>query len=243
MDNPVDAPGTAVDFHVGDTLHDGTLYSAGDEQHVIFLPDWEGCCSAYAHRKAQWLARQLQGTVLLTDLYGKHAKPPDYTGHADRFIERSLGDPTRLRAALALFAAATSGVLATTLHRMSVVGVCFGGSLAFELGRAELGLAAVVSIHGTPSSLRPINHSRQKTRYLMIHGGADPLIPPQSVNAFAQEMSAAKVDWQLLMLGHARHSFTKEEIGEHGFASRFDPAANRRALAHTVAFIEEPGDD
>jgi dienelactone hydrolase len=243
MDDQVDISGTAVDYTAGDALHDGTLYRAGDAQHVIFLPDWEGCCSAYAHRKAQWLAKQLQGTVLLTDLYGKGAKPPDYAGHADRFIEQSLGNPPQLRQRLAQLATAASGVLDAPLERISAVGVCFGGSLAFELGRAELGLAAVVSIHGTPSSSHPLSQSRHPTPFLLIHGAVDPLISMQSVNAFAQEMTSAGTDWQMLMLGNALHSFTKEEIGHHGFSSRYDPVANQRALAYTAAFIEEQRDD
>jgi dienelactone hydrolase len=243
MVNKIDTPGTAVDFAVGDRLHDGTLYRNGDAHHVIFLPDWEGCCSAYAHRKAEWLAEQLHGTVLLTDLYGKGAKPPVYAGHADRFVERSLGAPLRLRQDLAHFATAAADMLDSQLSRVSVVGVCFGGSIAFELGRAEIGVSAVISIHGNPSTLQPISHGRYATRYLMVHGASDPLIPMRSVNAFAQEMSSANVDWQLIMLGHARHSFTKEEIGHHGSASRFDPIANRRALAHAVTFIGETRDE
>ena len=105
-----------------------------------------------------------------------------------------------------------------------------GGALAFEAGRAGIGLDTVVSVHGIPSTAAPIRAQDTATRFVAIHGGSDPIIGLDQLTAFQHEMTMAEVDWVSLTLGHARHGFTNEEIDPHGAYQRFDAVAARRSL-------------
>jgi dienelactone hydrolase len=103
--------------------------------------------------------------------------------------------------------------------------------------RADLGLSAVVSIHGIPSTNTPIKALSRPTRFLAIHGASDPIIGMDHLAKFEAEMTAASVDWTCLVLGHARHGFSDEEADPHGSHQRFDPKASRRSLAMVSAFL------
>ena len=45
-------------------------------------------------------------------------------------------------------------------------------------------------------------------KILALIGADDPIIPPAQRDAFVAEMTAAKVDWQLVLYGGVQHSFT-----------------------------------
>ena len=70
------------------------------------------------------------------------------------------------------------------------------------------GLCGVVSVHGifAPPRLGP--QPRITAKVLALHGWDDPLAPPPDVIAFASEMSAAGVDWQVHAYGNTMHAFT-----------------------------------
>jgi dienelactone hydrolase len=55
------------------------------------------------------------------------------------------------------------------------------------------------TVAGTPCDI--------KGRVLAIHGSADPITPKPMMDAFEEELTKAKVDWQVMMFGGAVHSF------------------------------------
>jgi len=220
-----------------DGQYNGELFDFGDNHHLVYFPDWEGCKTDYAVRKAEQLAMALSGKVLLTDIYGLNNQPKNYGIHADPFIRQTLSNPLALREKMAALAPVYAECLGTTQEQLSYAGVCFGGSIAFETGRSEARAKKVISIHGTPSSSSPLQQANS-TQFLLIQGTNDPHIPMQEVNRFADEMATVGNDWQVSLLGNAQHSFTKEEIGTGGYGSRFDSKANQRAFRYTQAFIE-----
>src|SRR5437764_124321 len=76
---------------------------------------------------------------------------------------------------------------------------------------------------------------------LVVHGGGgqDPHVPMSQVIAFAEEMGAARADWQLLMLGGAVHGFTHRAATGAVPGVAFDAAADARAWTAMVAFFAE----
>jgi dienelactone hydrolase len=219
-----------------DQRFDSTLYDYGDQAHVVFFPDWEGCHTDYANRKAKQLAKDLKGKVLLTDIYGAGKQPKTYVGRADAFIHKTLTNPIELRKLLSGLFPIFKEVLGAESKKVAFVGICFGGSIAFEAGRADIGVDVSVSIHGTPSSPEPLENS-VGTRFLLIQGSSDPHIPLSSVGQFINEMDNANCCWQMLMLGGVQHSFTKEEIGYGGYGSRFNQYANDQSFQSACNFI------
>jgi len=122
--------------------------------------------------------------------------------------------------------------------RMAAVGYCFGGMTVLEVARSGAQLAGVVSVHGSLGTVRPAVPERIKAKILVCHGAVDPHVPMTQVNAFVDEMSLARVDWQLIVYGGAMHGFTHEG-GPALPGVAYHAAADRRsAIAIRDFFVE-----
>lgn len=219
-----------IEFADGDIRYGGIVFDRGKAQTVLVLPDWRGFQTGYARRRGKEVSEALDCNVVVSDLYGLAYRPSTYSGDAELWISRALGDPPALRKLLARHVTAMCKSLELEPGGVSVVGYCLGGALAFEAGRSGIGLTTVVSIHGIPSSRAPVAPHETSTTFVAIHGGSDPIIGLDQLAAFQEEMTAAQVDWVSIALGHARHGFTNEEIDPHGEFQRFDPVAAQRSL-------------
>jgi len=96
--------------------------------------------------------------------------------------------------------------------RMAAIGYCFGGWAVLELARSGAALAMVASFHGLLATTGPARAGAIRARVLACTGALDPLVPPADVAAFQAEMTAAGADWQLLVHGRARHSYTNQAV-------------------------------
>jgi len=94
--------------------------------------------------------------------------------------------------------------------RLAAVGYCFGGMTVLQLARSGIDLAGVASIHGSLKTTRAAKPESLKAKVLVCHGALDPHVPTAEVAAFADEMNAARADWQLIVYGGAMHGFTHE---------------------------------
>ncbi|MFT3699352.1 MAG: alpha/beta fold hydrolase [Kofleriaceae bacterium] len=102
-----------------------------------------------------------------------------------------------------------------------VVGHCFGGLAALELARVDATVACAVSFHGNLATPAPA--SKIAAKILAVTGSADPYCLVEQRAAFEAEMSAAGADWQLLVLGGAKHGFTVKSSPD------YDAQADRRS--------------
>jgi dienelactone hydrolase len=179
---------------------------------VIFMqPDWKGVCSDTIGQ-----ARIVAGkdyVVLMSDMYGAGYGDKPKTReqlaagmtavHRDLHFTVSCGG----KACEALLAEADKlGIADTT--RMVAIGYCAGGGFVLEQARAGGDFKATVVFHVTnPNPVVPGTPCNIKGRVLAIHGSADPITPKPMMDSFEQEMTDAKVDWQVMMFGGAVHSF------------------------------------
>ncbi|MEJ2060611.1 MAG: dienelactone hydrolase family protein, partial [Gammaproteobacteria bacterium] len=68
----------------------------------------------------------------------------------------------------------------------------------------------------------------------------DPVVPPEDVAAFQDEMRNAGVDWQLHSYGGAVHSFTIEGAGnDPSSGSAYDERAHKRSWRLLMDFLRE----
>ena len=75
---------------------------------------------------------------------------------------------------------------------------------------------------------------------LLVHGGADPHVPPADVAAFAAEMNRAEADWQLVMYGRAQHGFThRHAVPGATPGVGYDRPADERSFAAARVFLAE----
>jgi dienelactone hydrolase len=126
-------------------------------------------------------------------------------------------------------------------QRLGAIGFCFGGTTVLELARAGLDLRAVVSFHGVLGSTAAAKAGQVRARVLVCTGADDPLVPPEQVVAFEQEMRAARVaDWQVISYGNTLHGFTNPSAdGKILRSALYNETADRRSWAAMEALLRE----
>lgn len=233
---------TPVDYQDGDVALQGTLAVPGDggtHPGVLVVPEWWGC-NDYAKRRAAELAEH--GYIAFAvDMYGagKVTTDPKQAGEwAGPFYQDRALLLRRAGAGLAQLTAA-KGVDSA---KLASIGFCFGGTVSLELARAGLGLKGVVSFHGGLGTKAPAKADTLMAKILVLHGGADPLVPPKDVAAFFDEMTAAKADWRMEVYGQALHAFSNPAAAElHKTMPPVDYSADaeKRSLAAAYGFLAE----
>jgi dienelactone hydrolase len=125
--------------------------------------------------------------------------------------------------------------------RVGAIGYCFGGMVVLEMARAGAPLAGVVSFHGNLMTSSPAAAGQVKAKLLVLNGADDPLVKPDSIEAFKKEMAAAKVDYRFVNYPGAVHAFTNPEATEKGktfnLPLAYHPEADRQAKAEMVKFF------
>lgn len=101
-------------------------------------------------------------------------------------------------------------------QRLAAIGYCFGGTTVLELARSGADVKAVVGFHSGLATTAPAQAGQVKAMVLTQIGADDPIIPADQRTAFEQEMTAAGVDWRMIVYGGAGHSFTNPKVGELG---------------------------
>jgi dienelactone hydrolase len=201
------------------------------------FPDWQGCLTESSDRLAKLYGETCDAEVIVTDLFGASRRPDDYSD-ADRVMSSALANLGDTRSALRSIFESLNAFW-TTSGPLFIVGFCFGGSLAFEMGRSGAVCRGVVSIHGQPDSRLPLNTpDRPGAAFMMLHGSEDPFISGASLNAFGAEMRNIGADWSLYIFGGAKHSFTRADIGVGNHAMGYSPKADREAVCAVCAFID-----
>lgn len=233
-----------VDYAVDGKTHRG--YLVYDDTHatprplVMMVPNWLG--NNDANRKQAQTIAGSEYVIFLADMYGVDSRPAN-PGEAGKAVKALYGDRAlmRSRAAASLDAAvasATERKLPVDLKRRAAIGFCFGGATVLEMARAGSDLAAVVSFHGNLSLAAPAQDQPIRSRILVLHGDADPHVPPSEVQAFTDEMRAKKPDWELVSFGGAVHSFSDPNANQPGY-STYDAKVARRAFALMRDYLAE----
>ena len=125
-------------------------------------------------------------------------------------------------------------------NRIAAIGFCFGGSVALQLARSGADLVGVVSFHGGLKTDVPAKKGAVKARLLVLHGGADPYVPPAELAGFLEEMNAAGARYRAEVYGGAVHAFTNPAAGtDPSKGVAFDADAERRSRAAQDAFFAE----
>ena len=86
----------------------------------------------------------------------------------------------------------------------------------------------------------PAQAGKVKAKILVITGADDPFVPAEQVNAFADEMTKAGADWQIISYGGVKHSFTNPEaarVGNPGI--EYNKSADERSWKAMQSFFDE----
>ena len=230
----------SIDYRVADKTLQG--YLAYDDAHVgkapgvLLVHDWIGV-GDYIKKRAEQVA-ELGYVAFVADIYGKGTLAKNHDEAAKLatpyFKDRALLR-TRVSAALEVLRTQPQ----TDGSRLAAMGYCFGGMAALELARSGAPLRGVVSFHGALDTPSPADAQNIKGALLVLTGADDPHVKRAQVLAFEDEMTAAKVDWQLTRYGGVMHAFTVPSANAPEAGLKFDAAAERRSWAAMRAFLQE----
>lgn len=184
---------------------------------------------------------ELGFVALATDYQGGGQVVTDVTEMMRRY-GWFMEDPGHIRARMGAALEALKAQPRVDAARLAAVGYCYGGTAVLELARGGADVKAVAGFHSGLDTARPQDAGAIKGKVLVQVGADDPVIPPAQRAAFEAEMTAAGVDWRMIVYGRTGHSFTNPEAdswGRPGFTYQAD--SDRRSWAALKDLLAETG--
>ncbi len=123
--------------------------------------------------------------------------------------------------------------------KIAAMGFCFGGLCVLDLARTGAELKGVVSFHGLFNPPNNIHDTPIKAKVLALHGYDDPMVTPQQLIEFQDEMTKAGADWQVHSYGQTMHAFTNPAANDPGFGTVYKLEADRRSWLAMQNFFAE----
>ena len=123
--------------------------------------------------------------------------------------------------------------------RVAAMGYCFGGLCVLDLARSGVDIKGVISFHGLLNAPEHLKPQPIKAKVLALHGYDDPMVPPEQVKGFCDEMTTAGADWQVHMYGNTKHAFTNPQAHDLDLGTIYNPVAESRAVESMLDFLEE----
>lgn len=219
----------------GAIVYDQSL--KGPRPGVVVVHDWMGP-SDYTKLRASQLAT-LGYVAFVADIYGAETRPknPD---DAKKASSKFKGDRQLLRNRVNLALAELRKSPHVNFKKVAAIGYCFGGTTVLELARSGADVSGVVSFHGGLDSPTPTDGRNIKSKVLVLHGADDPSVSPENLSAFEKELRDANVDWELVKLGNAVHSFSNPAAGsDKASGNAYYAEADRRSFELMKGFFKE----
>lgn len=222
----------------GFLTYDSSL--AGKRPGVIVVHEWWGL-NQYARHRAEMLAK-LGYIAFAVDMYGNGTvvdHPKDAGKFATAVMQKMDTARARFDAGLRLLKEQPQ----TDTSKIAAIGYCFGGGIALRMALEGADLNGVVSFHGDLPTDSVKNPQDVKARILVCNGAADPLNPPEKVEAFEKSMNNANIDCKLINYPNAKHSFTNpaaDSIGKkYGIPLAYNKAADEKSWNDMKNFFNE----
>jgi dienelactone hydrolase len=209
----------------GFLAYDDAKTADGKLPGVLVLPEWWGL-TAYPKARAEQLAG-MGYVAFAADMYGAGVTTDD-AKKAGELAAPFYGKPLMAeRARAGLDALVKTGLVDPA--RIAAIGFCFGGSAAQALAYTGAPLRGIASFHGGPVNAPADAKGKVRAKFLIMNGGADPLVKPEARAALEQSLEAAGIDYVSIDYGGALHAFSNPGATE---------VAKRNGLTAAIGYNE-----
>jgi dienelactone hydrolase len=124
--------------------------------------------------------------------------------------------------------------------KIAVIGYCFGGSTALQVGLSGADVKAVVSFHGALPAATAEQAKSSKAKILVCHGADDKFISEKSIESFQIAMKDGGAKFQFEAYPGAVHSFTVKDIEKKGVPGlAYNQDADKKSWASMKALFDE----
>jgi len=97
-----------------------------------------------------------------------------------------------------------------------------------------------VTFHGGLETKNPAPPGQVKAKLLILTGADDPTVPVAQVDGFAEEMTKAGADWQIVSYGGTKHAFTYPDAATRGIEwIEYNKMADERSWKAMQSFFGE----
>ena len=231
----------SIKYQDGDVTLRGFLAyddtKSGRRPGILVMPGGFGL-GANAKQRAEMLAG-LGYVALAGDPYGNGLEIDDLQEVMKR-VSALREDPAKFRQRAQVALDTLVSLPQVDPRRLAAIGYCLGGTFVLELARAGAPLTGVVTFHGGLETPRPAAPGQVKAKILVCTGADDPSVPVAHVNALADEMTKAGVDWQIISYGGTVHGFPYPDAASRGIAwITYNQLADERSWQAMRSFFEE----
>lgn len=229
-----------IEYHDGDVLLEG--YYAYDDKisgkrpAILIAHDWSGR-NDFACRKADKLA-ELGYVGFALDMFGK-GKFGKTKEEKSALIQPFVQDRSKLLKRMQSALETVKKLEPVDSKAIGAIGFCFGGLCVLDLARSGVDIKGVVSFHGLLQSPDMEPQKTIKAKILALHGFDDPMVTPDKIRIFGDEMTKAKADWQMDIYGNTMHAFTNPEANDPGFGTVYNKKADERSWIAMKEFFKE----
>lgn len=231
-------------YHTGDLELRGYLvYDVNGDAPapgVLVVHEWWGQ-NDYVRNRAYMLAQQGY-TALALDMYGD-GKVAEHPADAEKFMLEVASNMDLMQARFDAALSVLREHASVDPGQIVAIGYCFGGAVVLNMARQGADLKGVASFHGSLATSTAAAEGALKAKVLVLHGNEDPMVPPEHVQAFKQEMEQAGADYEFVGYPGATHSFTNPratEVGEQfGMPLAYDEAADEDSWNRLRTFLKE----
>jgi dienelactone hydrolase len=228
-----------IEYHDKDCVLEGYyVYDdaiKGKRPLVLVAHDWTGR-NELSQGKAEQLA-ELGYIGFALDMYGK-GKRGHSTEEKVALMQPLMENRELLQRRITAGLDCAKKIEFVDTHKIAAMGYCFGGLCVLDLARSGADIQGVVSFHGL---LNPPPHKNQliKAKLLVLHGHDDPMVTPDNVLAFENEMTKDKVDWQINVYSNTKHAFANPMANDPVLGTIYNPVADKRSWIAAKNFFEE----
>ena len=222
--------------HEGKELEAFIAYDETKEKApgILIFHAWRGR-DEFVLEKAKWLS-SLGYVGIALDMYGKGVlgSSPEENG---KLMQPFIDDRKFLLSRMEAGLKTVMDLTRVDKRKIGAMGFCFGGLCALDLARSGAPIQGAISLHGL---LTPPNYpTKVKGKILVLHGHDDPMVPPDQVLAFEEEMTTAEVDWQVHAYGKTMHAFTNPIANDPEAGIVYSKTAEKRAFQSVENLFSE----